>query len=67
VSTDVISSAVVSNTAGSSATANFGSVNLPAGTSEVLLEVFSLANGSRLASQKLAVSSLVSGPVALAF
>ena len=41
MSTDGISSAVASNTVGSSATANFGGVNLPAWTSEVLLEVFS--------------------------
>lgn len=59
MSTDVIATALASNAAGPSATASFGALRLPAGTTHVLVEVFDLATGARLASTKVAVASLL--------
>jgi hypothetical protein len=59
MSTDVIATALASNTAGPSASASFGALRLPAGTAHVLVEVFDLATGARLASNKVAVASLL--------
>jgi hypothetical protein len=59
MSTDVIATALASNAAGPSATASFGALRFPAGTNYVLVEVFDMANGARLASSKVAVASLL--------
>jgi hypothetical protein len=59
MSTDVIATALASNTSGSSASASFGALRLPAGTTHVLVEVFDMANGARLTSTKVAVASLL--------
>lgn len=59
MSTDVIATALASNAAGPSATASFGALRLPAGTTHVLVEVFDIATGARLASNKVAVASLL--------
>jgi len=59
MSTDVIATALASNDAGTSATAAFGALRLPAGTTHVLVEVFDMATGARLASNKVAVASLL--------
>lgn len=59
MSTDVIATALASNSAGSSASASFGALRLPAGTTHVLVEVFDMTTGARLASTKVAVASLL--------
>lgn len=59
MSTDVIATALASNTAGASAVASFGALRLPAGTTHVLVEVFDMTTGARLASTKVAVASLL--------
>lgn len=59
MSTDVIATALVSNTAGPSGSASFGALRLPAGTTHVLVEVFDMATGARLASAKVAVAGLL--------
>lgn len=59
MSTDVIATALAGNAAGSSASASFGALRLPAGTSHVLVEVFDMASGARLASTKVTVGSLL--------
>lgn len=59
MSTDVIATALVSSTTGASASASFGALRLPAGTGHVLVEVFDMATGTRLAATKVAVASLL--------
>ena len=48
-----------SNAAGPSAAASFGALRLPAGPTHVLVEVFDMATGARLASTRVAVGSLL--------
>jgi hypothetical protein len=65
MSTDVIGTALASNAAGTSATAAFGTLRFPAGTTFVLVEVFDVGGGARLASGKVAVATLASAGLAL--
>ena len=67
MSTDVIASALVGNASGSSRDAVFGVINFPAGTLRVLVEAFSVADGSKLAGQVVMVSSFSAGAVELSF
>jgi hypothetical protein len=67
MSTDVIAWALAGNTAGSTGNADFGTINFPAGTSRVMVEAFSLADGSKLAGQVVTVSSFSAGALALPF
>lgn len=59
MSTDVIAAAIASNATGPSVTVSFGALSFPAGTYDVLLEVFDMADGARLTSSKVAVSTLM--------
>jgi len=59
MSTDVIATALASNTSGSFASGSFAHCASPAGTTHVLVEVFDMASGTRLASTKVAVASLL--------
>lgn len=66
MSTDVLASALTTGSA-SSATVSFGKLAFPAGLSQVLVEVFDVASGTKLAGAKANVSSLVAGSVTLSF
>jgi ABC-type transport system substrate-binding protein len=66
MSTDVLATVLTPGSA-SSATANFGKLIFPAGVQQVLVEVFDVATGTKLAGAKANVASLVAGSVTLAF
>jgi hypothetical protein len=66
MSTDVLATALTAGSA-SSATVNFGKLVFPAGVQQVLVEVFDVATGTKLAGAKANVANLVAGSVTLAF
>ena len=66
MSTDVIATALAGNAAGASATASFGTVRFPAGTTEVLVEVFDMTDSTRMASARVTLASLAASGLALA-
>lgn len=65
MSTDVLTYALGGSNASPSAVINFGTLALPSGTQQVLVEVFSTADGSKLGGGKFSVSSLLAGSAAL--
>jgi hypothetical protein len=65
LSTDVLTYALGGSTGSPTATIRFGQLALPSGTQEVLIEVFSTADGSRLGGGKLSVKSLLVGSATL--
>lgn len=66
MSTDVLIFALGGSTVSPSATISFGQLTLPSGTQQVLVEVFSTADGSRLGGGKFSASGLLAGSAALA-
>jgi hypothetical protein len=67
MSTDVIASSIAGSNSLATDTANFGRIQWPLGLSQVLVEIFSVTDGSRLASLKASISSIESGVVRLNF
>ncbi len=65
MSTDVLTYALGGSTVSSSATISFGKLTLSSGTQQVLVEVFSTSDGSRLGGGKFSVNSLLAGSATL--
>jgi hypothetical protein len=67
MSTDVLTYTLGGSASGSSAPISFGRLILPSGTQQVLVEVFSVADGSRLGGGKFSVGSLLANNATLTF